>query len=127
MSIKLDDKIEIDYYCQNCGSKKSNQDMESMLCTCGGYLRPDGELFSRAAIFEPHYCPVLRTYLTSYKQQERLAVAHRSRSHPEGLRLQQWDRKQINEYRRIRRYKEDYKQSQYPGYKVGQGKVNEAA
>ncbi len=117
----------LNYFCKDCGVRKTNNQMNSMVCSCGGDMRPEGTMFGSAPIFEPHYCPVLRTYLTSYKQQEKLAVAHRSPSHPEGLRLQQWDRKQIREYKNIHKYKEDYKQSQYKGYKVGQGKVREEA
>src|SRR3990167_6017506 len=121
MKSQSEKDIIIDYYCQSCGEKKSNKQIDSMVCECGGDFRPDGSLFGQAAIFEPHYCPVLRTYLTSYSQQEKLAVEHRSPSHPEGLRLQQWDRKQVKEYKNMAKNKEDYKRQEYGkhGYKTG--------
>ena len=107
--------MKLDYYCDACGTKKVNSKMNSMVCECGGSMKPDGTLFAQAPVFEPHYCPVLRTHLTSYKQQEKLAVAHRSPSHPEGLRLQQWDRTQIKEYKNIRKNKQDYKKMEAKG------------
>ncbi len=93
--------------------------MDSMICECGGEFKPDGMLFGEQPIFEPYYDRVLRCRVSSYKEQERLAVAHRSKSHPEGLRLVQWDRKYINELKNIHRHKEDYKAASYPGYKPG--------
>ena len=118
------DAIHIDYVCSQCGVRKSNQDMSSMLCFCGGSFSPDGALFGEAAIFEPYYDRILGSWVSSYGDQERKAVSHRSPSHPEGLRLVQWDRKQINEYKNIHKHKEDYKASQYEGYKPGQKTYN---
>ena len=108
-----DEPIKLDYICINCSVRKCNQEMDSMACFCGGTFRPDGALFGEQPIFEPYYDRVLGKYVTSYREQEKEAVNHRSKSHPDGLRLVQWDRKQINEYKNIHRHKRDYSKAYY--------------
>ena len=111
--------MRIDYWCMSCGVRKANYEIDSMVCTCGGEFRPDGALFGQAAVFHPYYDRVLRSYVSSYRQQERLAHAHRSNAHPEGLTIINDDHKFRAECRNIARHKEDYKASMYPGYRPG--------
>ena len=112
-----------DIRCDKCGDTKTGVKLpsETIKCQCSGeyYLVPEGSLFGEAPLFEPYYDSVLRCYVSSYREQEKLAVTHRSEAHPDGLRLVNWDRKQINEYKNISKHKEDYKASQYPGYRPG--------
>lgn len=90
-------------YCQNCKEVK-----ELGICT---HKQHQIEKIERP--FVPYYDPVLRCEVTSWADAERKAIAHRSASHPDGLRLVQWDRKQINEYKNIARHKEDYNKQYY--------------
>ena len=87
--------------------------MDSMVCKCGGDFKPEDVMPYRPSNFVPYYDRVLRSWVSSYSDQEKKAVAHRSPSHPEGLRLVNWDRKQINEYKNIHRHKKDYNKAYY--------------
>ena len=66
----------IDYYCLNCGVKKTNEELDSMVCKCGGDFRPDGMLFSHASTFEPHWCPTTKQYITSWREKEKVGKRH---------------------------------------------------
>lgn len=69
--------------------------------------------------FEPYYDRVLGSWVSSWSDAEKKGLAHRSPSHPEGLRMIQGDRKYIKELKTIKKYKEDVKKSEWDGYKTG--------
>lgn len=100
--------LNLEYVCQDCGTRKYASEMKSMLCKCGGDFRADGMLFkTHVSRFEPHYCPTLKKYLTSWAHQEREAKKFRSPRHPEGLVLANDNKKLIKKCKEIVKNREE--------------------
>lgn len=116
--------LKIRYQCDKCGNEMP-QDWRSMMCSCGGTFRTE---FARYAgycsQFEPHFCPTLKTWVSSWKDQERKAAAFRSEDHPEGFTLLQANKKYVNHLKNVRKNAEDIKAQQYAkdGIKYPKGK-----
>lgn len=71
-------------------------------------MRADGMLFkTHVSRFEPHYCPTLKKYLTSWAHQEREAKNFRSERHPEGLVLADGNKKFIKKCKDIVKNREE--------------------
>lgn len=64
--------MRFDYTCTDCGKVVNNDDMDSFLCECGGTFRL-GSRIDISRTFHPEWDEVTRTYVSSYRQQERLA------------------------------------------------------
>src|SRR3990167_4194487 len=63
--------------------------------------------------FKPYYDKILRCWVSSSRQQEKLMKKHKSYSHPEGLYALQDDKKFLNECKKIRNNKIDYERQVY--------------
>lgn len=116
--------LKIQYLCDSCGQKMSD-DHRSMMCGCGGTFRNnDMRFLNRPSCFEPHYCDVIKQYVTSWKDQERKAAAFRSDGHPEGLRLLQENTRYMKKLKHVYKHREDIKHQQYAkdGIKYPKGK-----
>lgn len=118
--------MKIDYQCDKCGYELSNESMSSFICKlqgCGGQMR----LFSNVPRLSPQFnagwCDTLKCEVTSWKDQEKKALEHRSRSHPRGFAMVQDNKKWLKELKNIRNYKEDYLKTERPGYKFGEAKL----
>lgn len=106
--------LKIDYRCFNCGHFTNNRVMESMICKCGGDYRPEGVNYkNQVSKFEPHYCPTLKKYLTSWSHQEKEARKFRSKEHPEGFVLVQDNKKFLKQCKEIVKNKEEIIEKQY--------------
>lgn len=64
--------MTIDYHCNSCGRNTTNEKMESFVCKCGGTFRL-GIVIGLDRTFHPEWDNEMRTYVSSYRQQERLA------------------------------------------------------
>lgn len=113
----------VDYQCTKCGKTKTNLELNSMVCRCGGDFRPVGECFQRSPIFDEGYCPTLRQYVYSYSDQEKKAAAFRSPDHPKGFSILNSNRKAINQAKSDYKNREEIKKEIYAKkglkYKVG--------
>lgn len=116
--------LRIVYFCKACGERKPKAH-DGMICACGGDYRPDGALFNRApSRFEPHYCPTLKKYLTSWTHQEREAKNFRSPKHPEGFVMANDNHKLLKEFKNTHKNREDVISKAYAddGIKYPKGK-----
>lgn len=111
--------FKVDYYCQNCGDYKTNVEIETMICGCGGDYRPDGALFGQAAIFDSYFDSRFGKEVTSYRQQEKEGKAWKTAEHPDGLMLINDDKKFMKECRHLKKHKEEYRVANMPYYKGG--------
>ena len=107
--------MKIDYQCDKCERISSNGIMESFLCSCGGNMRLKSNLPRTSVPFNAGWCDTLKCEVTSWKDQERKAANHRSRSHPQGFTMIQDNKKWVAELKNIRRHKEDYKRAVHNG------------
>jgi len=117
--------LSIDYVCDDCGMTLNNKQMKSMICLCGGEFRPDGLCYTtRVSKFEPHFCPTLHKWLTSWKHQEQEAKKFRSPRHPEGFVMLQDNKKYLNECKKTVKNREDIIAKTYSedGIKYPKGK-----
>lgn len=105
--------LTIDYVCQKCGDQQTNQEMSSMVCTCGGDYRPNDMLVMQQPVFDAHLCPVTGKYLTSYSQQEKAGREYCTPQHPTGLRLVNDNKKFLQDCKNIHRHRIDYMRTQY--------------
>lgn len=67
--------IAIDYACNTCGIGKSNQEMESFSCECGGTMKL-GSAFSDQGTFTPYYSDEMKVKITSSRQESKLLRKH---------------------------------------------------
>lgn len=116
-------KWPTDYICLNC-QKVPSEAHDSMVCLCGGDIRPDKTIHSSRP-FEAGWCSTLKCEVTSWKDQEKKAREHRSHSHPQGF-VMAHDSKEMKEemkkWANIRRHREDYMKATIPGYAFGESK-----
>lgn len=117
--------MRIDYQCASCSLVRPNSSMTSMLCECGGDMKALGTMFgNNLREFVPYYDTVLRSTVTSFRDQDKKMARHKTPSHPEGLVRFSDDHKQMAECRNIRRNKEDWKKANWPGYRIGEKKYD---
>lgn len=108
--------MRLDYRCDQCGEVRWNDQMDSMLCECGGQYRPNAKPMVDG-YFEPYYDRVLRSVVTSEHDKERKMRRFKSAGHPNGLYNVRDDKKFMKEMAYIQRHREEYKATQQPGYK----------
>lgn len=89
----------------------------SMLCSCGGAFKPDGQVFSPQTSFEPYFDETLKTRVSSWNQAERLGKK-------KGLRLTNDRRSWINKCKKTLENREDIIHSVYKkdGFDYPRGK-----
>lgn len=104
--------LTFEYRCNHCAQLKTNHELDSFACNCGGnYVLQQGQLLE-VPVFDAYYDPSVETYLTSYREQEKVGRKFRSKAHPKGLSIRQ-DTKFHRETEYIKKHKEDYLQMQY--------------
>lgn len=113
--------MRLDYFCDSCGVKKTNLEMESFACGCGGTMKVYDQ-FMVPPPFDAGWCRTLKCEVTSWRDQERKAAAHRSYAHPHGFSMVNDNKPWLRELRNIRKHKSDYLKSTLPGYKHGEEK-----
>jgi len=130
--------LDIQYRCISCGSEEKDPNYGGMICgngKCGGDRRPVGSLYGRANVFDEYYDRALQQRCSSYKDQEKkvkefnetqrnLPPSERDPAHPEGFGFFNDDHKFVSELKYRKKHMEEFKKSQYPGYKPGTGKYN---
>ena len=110
--------MRLDYICDTCNDKKTNMEMESFSCECGGQMRLITGSANLSRPFNAGWCDTLKCEVTSWKDQETKAKNHKSRSHPNGFSMIQDDKKWLGELKNIRKYKGDYMKAELPGFKT---------
>lgn len=118
--------LTFEYNCQGCGDVKTNHELDSMVCKCGGDYRPSDFTVMQAVPFDAGWCPTLRQYVSSYSDQEKKALAFRSVDHPKGFVMLNNNRKAINQAKSDYKNREEIKKEIYakkglnykPGSKV---------
>lgn len=106
-----------EYECNKCYVRRSNHELDSMACECGGAF----EVLDRIGEFvpfDPYYDPRHKTEIRSWKQREK-EMSKPSESHPEGHYSVRDDKKFMAECRHLHRHREEWKEARYPGYKAG--------
>lgn len=108
--------MEFNYACDRCGDRKTNLEMYSFVCECGGYMRLATSINVPGA-FDPYYDRVLGSWVTSEADKYKKMKKHKSESHPHGLYNVRDDKKFMAEMKNIQKHREDYKAVTHPGYK----------
>lgn len=96
--------LSFDYTCDYCGTNKSNEDMDSFLCECGGSMRLNKHL--EASVFHPFYSRELKALVTSPKEEERLLKE-------KGLSYLSDHKGMVKEAAYIRRHKDELAIAEY--------------
>lgn len=115
-----------DYQCWKCGNSKTNQEMDSFTCECGGDFKHVDRFNLQPSIFEPHYNEVIKDWVHSWKDMEEKGKKFRSVDHPNGFVVTQGNTKFVKEMKYIHKNREEYIQEIYkkdgikykPGSKV---------
>lgn len=104
------DPLQDYYVCDSCGDKKLSMELSSMACRCGGGYRTYWN--GGPSLFEPHYCHELKSYVSSWKDKERVAQK-------QGCRI--IDGSKVKDYRRQKKNMPDITREAFKrdGYKVG--------
>ena len=106
--------INFSYACSDCGITRSNQELNSMACECGGEFKLSDSIPNASRPFDAGWCPTLKQNVSSWKDQEKKMLSHRSYSHPEGFTPIQDNKKWMNELRYIRKHKREYQKKHEP-------------
>jgi len=114
--------MKLNYLCDTCDEEKSNAEMDSFACECGGQMRLITPVAHLSRPFNAGWCDTLKCEVTSWKDQETKAKNHRSKAHPHGFSMIQDDRKFVNELKKQRENKEDILKKERPGYGFGESK-----
>lgn len=104
--------LTFDYQCVGCGKVRTNRELESFACDCGGYYQLGDKAMLETPVFDAYYDPSVETYLTSYREQEKVGKAFRSQAHQQGFTIRQ-DTKFHQETEYIKKHKEDFLQQQW--------------
>lgn len=93
-----------DYFCDMCGNPKTNIEMESFVCECGGSMRLNGQV--NGMVFQPFYSRELKSNIRTSRQEEKLL-------RQKGLSYASDHNSITSEVKQIKKHKNDYIKAQH--------------
>lgn len=105
--------LTFEYQCNGCGESKTNYDLESFVCQCGGVFRLADSAHGGPSCFDSHFNETIGAEVTSWRDMEKKAKSCVSEKHPEGLSIREPNGRAAKELKYIHKHREDYIAAEY--------------
>lgn len=96
--------IVFDYECNYCGERKTNEEMDSFRCECGGEMKLLDKI--QASVFQPFYSREMKAYITSPRHEEKML-------RKKGFSYFTDHKDMVHEAKQIRKHKEEIIRDSY--------------